>query len=152
VDQLTPSSGVPSPWTRTGTVVALNAAGDTDIDPFTDNATDVGKNAKRWKNVVVSGEYRVSDGVNVLSALTNAALAISQAGDASPRIEALGSGSNGILILGDGTGVNDVQLTRVANRELRVIANSVQRLESTFEFKTVRVAAGAGNDVFVTAA
>lgn len=40
-----------SPWTRTGTVVALSITGDTEVNPFDDGTTAFGKNNKRWSSV-----------------------------------------------------------------------------------------------------
>lgn len=43
--------GGATPWQRTGTLVALDQAGDTEVNPFNDNSTDFGTSSLRWLNV-----------------------------------------------------------------------------------------------------
>jgi hypothetical protein len=63
VYQLTPPGGAGStPWQRTGTLVALDQTGDTEVNPFDDNSTSFGTSSLRWLNV--------RTGVNGLSCFT----------------------------------------------------------------------------------
>jgi hypothetical protein len=66
ITQLTPPGGAgTTPWQRTGTIVALDQALDTQVNPFTDNVTSLGTAALRWASVLVgagaTGGVRVFD-------------------------------------------------------------------------------------------
>jgi len=93
ITQLTPPGGAgTTPWQRTGTTVALDQVGDTEVIPFDlvtgDDVTALGTTTRRWKSAIVGagalGGFRVFDtsgGANPTSELKTA-LKFSAAGGA----------------------------------------------------------------------
>jgi len=60
ITQLTPPGGAgTTPWQRTGTTVALDQVGDTEVIPFTDDATSLGTSAIRWQDVNIAGAFGI---------------------------------------------------------------------------------------------
>lgn len=103
VYQLTPTGGAgTTPWQRTGTVVALDQTGDTEVNPFDDNSTDFGISTKRWLNV--------RTGSNGLSCFNTS-------GDTN---RSAFFGGAGLSFGPGGATALDVGLTRVAAGELAV--------------------------------
>lgn len=62
-------TGASSPWTRATPLVALNAAGDTQANPFADDVTIFGTSSLRWQGICMGLGGAASSGALIYNAL-----------------------------------------------------------------------------------
>jgi hypothetical protein len=151
VDQLTPSTGTPSPWNNTTT------AGFITENVVTENVligTLVATLAR--KLVILTTNAGVDQGIRVESAAAgDNVLDFLKTGDAFVRLSITGT----TIAIGDGTGAPDVALSRILAPLAMLNVNvatrfggDVSRHEAAWFIQTTRTLPGAGDDVTVKGA